>query len=373
MATPVTDKKPRVIVLGGCGFIGRNLVEYLLDNDLVSYLRVVDKVPPQTAWLNSKHAKIFENPLLEFKSANLINAASCQNAFASDKSIDYVFNCAGETKCGQTDPVYKEGIYKLSINCAQQAAKIKANHFVEICSGNLSSSEKVPCIEEENGDPWTFVAKYKLQVEHDLKNIPDLKYTILRPAIVYGPGDRNGLAPRLVVGAVYKHLGEMMKLLWGPDLRMNTVHVRDMARAIWHVANRSDTIGQIYNVVDEGNSTQGSISAIVSELFNINHDYWGTTLSTLAKTDMSSVVEEVNDKHMGPWADACNKDGVENSPLSPYIDQELLYNKHLYLKSGKLSLNTGFTYLYPKLTKESLKEVLDDYVAMKIFPHSLVL
>lgn len=72
---------------------------------------------------------------------------------------------------------------------------------------------------------------------------------------------------------------------------------------------------------------------------------------------MSSVVEEVNDKHMGPWADACNKDGVENSPLSPYIDQELLYNKHLYLKSGKLSLTTDFTYLYPKLTKESLKEV----------------
>lgn len=55
---------------------------------------------------------------------------------------------------------------------------------------------QVPCIEEENGDPWTFVAKYKLQVEQDLKNIPDLKYTILRPAIVYGPGDRNGLGIR---------------------------------------------------------------------------------------------------------------------------------------------------------------------------------
>lgn len=90
-------------------------------------------------------------------------------------------------------------------------------------------------------------------------------------------------APRLVVGAVYKHLGEMMKLLWGPDLHMNTVHVRDVVRAIWHVANRSETIGQTYNLVDEGDSTQGSISAIVSELFNINHDYWGTALSTLAK------------------------------------------------------------------------------------------
>ena len=64
---------------------------------------------------------------------------------------------------------------------------------------------------------------------------------------------------------------------------MNTVHVRDVARAMWHVATRADTIGQIYNVVDDGDSTQGSISATVSELFNINHDYWGTALSTLAK------------------------------------------------------------------------------------------
>lgn len=72
---------------------------------------------------------------------------------------------------------------------------------------------------------------------------------------------------------------------------------------------------------------------------------------------MCAVVEEVNDKHMGPWADVCRKDGVENSPLSPYIDQELLYNKHLYLKSGKLSNTTGFTYIYPKLTKNALIEV----------------
>ena len=75
--------------------------------------------------------------------------------------------------------------------------------------------------------------------------------------------------------------------------------------------------------------------------------------------DMNTVVEEINDKHMGPWADACNKDGVENSPLSPYIDQELLHNQHLYLHPGKLTQNSGFTYNYPKMTKEALKEVRD--------------
>ncbi|XP_015514980.1 uncharacterized protein YbjS isoform X1 [Neodiprion virginianus] len=373
METANFETKPGVIVLGGCGFIGRNLVEYLLDNELVSYVRVIDKVPPQTAWLNKKHQRIFEHPLLEFRSANLINSASCDNAFAGEQRIDIVFNCAGETKYGQTDPVYKDGIHKLSMNCAQKAAELGVQRYIEISSGHLSSSEKVPHKEDDEVDPWTFIAKHKVQVENDLKNIPGLKFTIFRPAIIYGPGDRNSLAPRLVVGAVYKHLGEMMKLLWGPNLRMNTVHVRDVVRAMWHVTRHPNTIGQIYNVVDESDSTQGSISALVSELFNINHDYWGAALSMLAKVDMTTIVEEVNDKHMSPWAEACSKDGVENSPLSPYINRELLYNKNLYLQPGKLSSTTNFTYLYPKLMKESLKEVVDDYVEMKIFPHSLVL
>lgn len=57
----------------GCGFIGRNLVSYLISNELVSSLRIVDKVPPQVAWLSDKHNKYFSNPIVEFKSANLIN------------------------------------------------------------------------------------------------------------------------------------------------------------------------------------------------------------------------------------------------------------------------------------------------------------
>lgn len=88
----------------------------------------------------------------------------------------------------------------------------------------------------------------------------------------------------------------MMKLLWGPELHMNTVHVRDVARAMWHVAIREDTLNQTYNVVDEGDSTQGSISSIISEIFNINHDYWGTAMSTLAKVSVErfSTDEKLN-------------------------------------------------------------------------------
>ena len=134
---------------------------------------------------------------------------SCQNAFDGDTVIDYVFNCSGETKSGQTDPVYKEGIYKLSMNCAQHAAKMGVERFVEISSGHLSSSEKAQHKEDDNSDPWTFVAKHKLQVEQDLKNIPGLKYTVLRPAIVYGPGDRNGLGETSIL--LFDFLTELIR------------------------------------------------------------------------------------------------------------------------------------------------------------------
>ena len=40
-------------------------------------MRVVDKVPPETAWLNNKHQQLFSIPKVQFTSANLINPGMC--------------------------------------------------------------------------------------------------------------------------------------------------------------------------------------------------------------------------------------------------------------------------------------------------------
>jgi hypothetical protein len=37
--------------------------------------------------------------------------------------------------------------------------------------------------------------------------------------------------------------------------------------------------------------------------------------------NMTSVVEDINDKHMAPWAEACTRDGIKNTPLNPFLDQ----------------------------------------------------
>lgn len=42
--------KPRVLVLGGVGVVGRNFVKFLQDNELASYIRVADKKAPFMAF-----------------------------------------------------------------------------------------------------------------------------------------------------------------------------------------------------------------------------------------------------------------------------------------------------------------------------------
>lgn len=81
---------------------------------------------------------------------------------------------------------------------------------------------------------------------------------------------------------------------------------------------------------------------------------------------MSSLIEEVNDKHLAPWAELCSISGVENTPLSPYIHEEFLENKHLNLDQSKL-MATGFEFVLPTLKKSALLEVIN-FLTFFLFP-----
>ncbi|XP_037814526.1 uncharacterized protein LOC119605470 [Lucilia sericata] len=369
------SEKPTVLLLGGCGFIGRNLLTYLVENDLSQEIRVVDKTPPQMAWLNTKQSKAFDNEKVEFCSANLINQNSCKNAFAphptTGRSWDLIFNCAAETRPNQTDAVYKEGILKLSLNCANEAVNIKAQRYIEFSSGCVNSSEKYALKEDCKHDPWTAVAKYKLKVEKELQAMENFDYTVVRLPVVYGFGDKRYLMPRIIIAAIYKHLNETMKLLWNDAMRISTVHVDDVSAAVWDLATSPKAKRETYNIVDDAESTQGTISDILAEIFSINIDYFGIVMSNLTKLSLSDTVSEINDKHLSPWAEICQQNGLTNTPLTPYLDEEQLYHKHLNLDNTKLK-EFGYQLKHPKVTTDLVKAMVDDYIEQKLFPKSLI-
>lgn len=180
------------------------------------------------------------------------------------------------------------------------------------------------------------------------------------------------IAPRIIIAGLYRILNETMKLLWSASLKLNTVHVYDVASATWELAQNSQCENQFYNIVDDSSSTQGTVTEILGNLFNIRYDYLGVLMSAgFTKVDMAGVIESINDKHMAPWAEICQIDKIDNTPLTPYMDEELLYHKHLNVDGSKLK-STGYILKYPKLTIDIVKEIVQDFVNQGIFPRSLV-
>lgn len=139
--------------------------------------------------------------LLFFLSNHL---ASCKNAFKPPNDCDYpywdfVFNCAAETRLGKGDAVYHEGIYKLSLNCINEAIAQNVYRYIEFSSANMLSSDKKPINEQCEKKPWTKLAQQKARVEEELENRSnELNYTILRLPLVYGTGDHKGLSKFLL-------------------------------------------------------------------------------------------------------------------------------------------------------------------------------
>jgi nucleoside-diphosphate-sugar epimerase len=372
---------PSVLILGGVGFIGRNFVTYLVENNLADSIRVVDKIVPSIAYLSDRVKKAFDDKRVEFKQANLVNPASAEKSFTRDdgKQFDYVFNLAAETKYGQSEEVYDEKVYQLSVCVAKEAAKRGIKVFVEVSTAQVYEADKKPSNEDSKIKPWTLIAKYKSKAEGELKKIEGLNLVILRPAIVYGPGDILGLTPRLIMGAVYRHLKEEMKLLWTKDLKINTVHVNDVVRAMWQVAaskeehgGRTSPVkagGEVYNLADKGETDQGVVNGFIEAIFGITTGFQGTMISQFAKLNLESVTEDVNDKHLQPWSDLCKQGGVQNTPLTPYLDKELLKDNALSTDGSKIETEFSFTYAVPQVTEALLREVVRDFVACGIWPH----
>jgi len=217
-------------------------------------------------------------------------------------------------------------------------------------------------------------------------------------------------APRIIIGAVYQKLNEDMNFLWTKELRINTVHVkysffylfcrkrgfssvqmiRDVAAALVLLAQKGKS-GEVYNLADKNDTgtarslsislltsqkktkqkkkkkDQESIAAILREIYGIKTGYQGTIISNFAKLNLAAVTEEINDKHLQPWSEICKAGGISNTPLTPYLDQELLYNNSLSIDGSKIE-KLGFVYKHPKVTKDLLVEVIKKFQEVKIWP-----
>ncbi|KAK4192791.1 hypothetical protein QBC35DRAFT_202679 [Podospora australis] len=372
-------EKPSVLIIGGLGYIGRFLALHIHKNNLASDVRIVDKVLPQLAWLPSEFEEACAGS--KFVQADASREQSLPRIFdrSDGKQWDYVFNCGGETRYSQEDEVYKLRSFDLSLNVGREAAKRGVKCFVELSTGMVYKPDSSPSKEQDKLKPWSKIAVFKLQAEEELAKIEGLNLVIVRLAHVYGPYASQWVATALCMARVYKALESEMKWLWTKDLRTNTVHIDDVTRALWAIAGWyaagkgkwTEKMGKVptFNVVDKGVTTQGAMAEIIGEVFGISTGFQGQLISTFAKLNLDSVVDDVNDELLGPWADLLAEAGITRpGPLTPFMEKELLKDTDLSMDGSRLEEVVGFTYEKPKISKELVEEVIESYKKMNWWP-----
>lgn len=235
-------------------------------------------------------------------------------------------------------------------------------------------SDNTPRKESDKLKPWNNKAKWKLKAEEDLAKIDGLNLLVLRLPNVYGPYTKTFLSTMLSMARVYQSKNKEMRFLWKEDLKQNTVHVEDAVRAIWHGAQwyakgpQARRPAPTFNIVDHGNTCKFSVSATLvlkmdrdhmltnslaqkltaqymHEIFNIETGFHGTLISAFARLNLDHVVDEVNDETLDPWAELQQQAGISSStPLSPFMEKELLRDADLCLDGSAFEKETGFTY-----------------------------
>lgn len=190
-----------------------------------------------------------------------------------------------------------------------------------------------------------------------------------------------------MIGSLYRTLKEPVRILWKGSTACNTIHVEDVCRAIWHLIKLPEAARETYNLVDSGETKQGTVAEIVSSLFGVKHEFLGTVISSLCKVclfiitiivifnyniiktfnvlfknDFDVIASEANDKHSVPWAEACAKSNVHNTPLSPFIQKDHLTGYRIHMNGSKLMNISCFTLKHPTITSKLLKQVLYMYI-----------
>jgi len=276
------------------------------------------------------------------------------------------------TKYSQGKEVYDANIVQVAKLTAAAAAKHKAKRYIHVSTAQVYKPPSKEAAKETNElKPWTEIARAHSEAETVIKATAGLNYVIVRPATVYGSGDVYGLTPRLMTGSVYKETGKTMETLYTKSLRLNTVHVRDVAKALWFLTAKGES-GSIYNLADDTDTDQGKINQLLEAIFGIKTGFVNQVKMLAAKAlNTKHLVEYVNDMHLKPFSDAMKKYGINDTPLTPYLDEELIKDVETWV-DGNAIKKLGFTYDCPEITAALLKEVLQDYVGKKFFPKELV-
>jgi UDP-glucose 4-epimerase len=242
-------KAPRVVVIGGLGFIGVNLT-----GRLVADGRAVTVVTPSRA-RHAQRAAAFEARGVRIVEGDLRDSAAMTAAVDGQ---EVVFNLAGESGAVRS---MEDPWTDLDVNCRGnlmllEALRTNAPQAKLVFVGSrleYGRQPQQPVSEEQVPDPLCLHAIHKLTAESYLRlyrSLFGLRYAIARVTNPYGPGQPAGRTAYGVVNRLIDlALADATLPIYGDGMqRRDYIHVDDLVSALVALADSPSSDGRAFNV-----------------------------------------------------------------------------------------------------------------------------
>ena len=253
------------LVTGGAGFIGSNLVDYLLSKG-----HQVVCIDNESAECNDK---FYWNDKAWNINADITDYKVMRNAFTN---VDYVFHLAAEARLQPAIKNPIEAVYKNCVGtttvlqCAREAG-VKRVVYSSTSSGYGNNSS--PNIETQPDDCLNPYSASKVAAEKFCKMYSDLyglETVVLRYFNVFGERSptRGQYAPVIGIFQRQRDAGEPLTIVGDGTQRRDFIYVGDVARANELAAlmpDVKDHLGQVFNVGSGINYSVQEIADAISD------------------------------------------------------------------------------------------------------------
>lgn len=219
---------------GGNGFIGSHLVQALLASgfEVACLLRETS----DTRFIRR------ELPRVRVSLGELRDPGSLA---AAVHGADAVVHCAGTTRAlrpGDYFATNQQGTRNLVDACGARRAHVRHLVVLSSLAATGPGTLERPAEESDRPRPVSAYGCSKLAAEREVRVRCRVPFTILRPAAVYGPRDRDFL---LVFRGVRRGLAPLID---GGRQGVSLVHVEDVVQGILAVLGRPEAFGRTYHL-----------------------------------------------------------------------------------------------------------------------------